>query len=79
MPTYRFQNLDTKKKFKKEMKISELDFYLEENKNIKQLLNGFPGTIRSYNKKPDGGFRDLLKTIKKGNSKGLSQSTIETW
>jgi antibiotic biosynthesis monooxygenase (ABM) superfamily enzyme len=79
MPTYRFQNMDTKKKYKKEMKISELDQYLEENKNVKQLLNGFPGSIRSHNKKPDAGFRDLLKDIKKRNSKGLTQSTIDTW
>jgi len=31
------------------------------------------------NKKPDSGFRDLLKTIKKGNSKGLSKSTVNTF
>jgi hypothetical protein len=30
-------------------------------------------------KKPDQGFRDVLRTIKKGNSKGLTKAQINTF
>ena len=80
MPTYRFLNNDTGEEFQDFMSISALNVYLEENKNITQLVNGAP-LIHSGRglQKPDSGFRDLLKNIKNGNSKGISGSNINTF
>jgi hypothetical protein len=38
MPIYDFVNTKTKKEFKEEMKIAELDGYLEANPHIKQVF-----------------------------------------
>lgn len=79
MPTYKFLNNDTGEEYEEFMSISALEIYLNENANITQLVHGAP-LIHSGRglKKPDGGFRDLLKDIKKRNSQGLSRSTINT-
>lgn len=79
MPTYRFLNNETNEEFEEFMTISALDEYLKANPNITQLVNGAP-LIHSGRglKKPDNGFRDLLKHMKKGNSKGITRSTINT-
>lgn len=80
MPTYRFLNEDTGEVYEEFMKISELEVYLEENKNVKQLLNGAPALYSGRGKgKPDDSFRDLLKEMKKKNSKGITRSTINTF
>lgn len=80
MPTYKFLNNDTGEEYEEFMGISALETYLKENPNITQLVNGAP-LIHSGRglSKPDAGFRDLLKTIKKGNSKGLGASTVNTF
>ena len=79
MPTYRFVNNDTGEEYEEFMSISQLDVYLSENTNVTQLLNGAP-LIHSGRglQKPDAGFRDLLRHIKKGNNKGITRSTINT-
>lgn len=79
MPTYKFLNNNTGEEYEEFMSISALDKYLEENPHIVQLVNGAP-LIHSGRGmgKPDQGFRDLLKHIKKGNSKGITRSTINT-
>lgn len=80
MPTYRFLNNNTNEEFEEFMSISALDTYLEENKHLVQLVNGAPALSSGRGmKKPDNSFRDLLKHIKKGNSKGISRSTINTF
>jgi hypothetical protein len=80
MPTYRFLNTSTGEEFEEFMSISALDQYLNDNPNINQLVNGAP-TIHSGRglQKPDAGFRDLLKNIKKHHSKGISKSTVNTF
>jgi hypothetical protein len=80
MPTYRFLNNDTGEEFEDFMGISALDVYLNENTNITQLVNGAP-MIHSGRglKKPDSGFRDILKKIKGENSRGLTRSTVNTF
>lgn len=80
MPTYKFVNNDTGEEFEDFMSISALDVYLEKNKNVTQLVNGAP-LIHSGRGmgKPDNGFRDLLKNIKKEHSKGISRSTVNTF
>jgi hypothetical protein len=79
-PTYLFRNDETGEEYEEFMSISALEVYLEENKHITQLVNGAPMIHSGRGMgKPDDGFRDLLKHIKKGNQKGISRSTIHTF
>ena len=79
MPTYAFINNDTGEEFEEFMSISQLEIFLETNPNLTQTINGAP-TIHSGRgmNKPDNGFRDLLKDMKKKHSKGITRSTINT-
>ena len=79
MPTYKFLNNNTGEEFDEFMTISSLDKYLIDNSHLTQLVNGAPmiHSGRGMNK-PDNGFRDLLKEMKKNNSKGIKGSTINT-
>ena len=80
MPTYKFLNNDTGEEFEEFMSISALDSYLAENTNLTQLVNGAPMISSGRgNGKPDQGFRDLLRNMKKKHSKGISRSTINTF
>lgn len=78
MPTYSFIKNDTGEEIELFMSISEYEKYIEEN-DVTQLVNGAP-MIHSGRgmKKPDQGFRDLLKDMKKKHSQGLTRSTINT-
>jgi len=79
MPTYRFVN-ENGEEFEEFMSISALDEYLKENPNLTQLVNGAPMISSGRGmRKPEDGFRDLLKDIKKKNSRGISRSTINTF
>ena len=80
MPTYRFLNNETSEEYEEFMSISALDIYLQENPNLTQLMNGAP-LIHSGRGmgKPDNGFRNLLKDMKKKHSKGINRSTINTF
>lgn len=79
MPTYKFLNTETNEEYEEFMSISELERTLKENPHITQLVHGAPGISSGVSKKPDSGFRDLLKEIKKSHSKGISKSTINTF
>lgn len=80
MPTYKFYNEETKEEFEEFMTISALDEYLKQNPNITQLVNGAPMISSGRGMgKPDNGFRDLLKDIKRKNSRGITRSTINTF
>jgi len=65
------------------MSISALDDYLKSNPNVVQLVNDAPSLVSAVSigtsLKPDQGFRDLLKDMKKGNSKGFQKSSINTF
>lgn len=80
MPTYKFLNNETNEEYEEFMTISALDEYLKNNPNVTQLVNGAPliSSGRGMGK-PDNGFRDLLKDIKKKNSRGITRSTINTF
>lgn len=80
MPTYSFRNKETDEVFDKFMKMSERDPYLAENPNIEPVMTA-PGVNRELTSrmKPDGGFRDLLKDIKKKHNKVWTPSTINTF
>mgnify|MGYP001033134080 CR=1 FL=1 len=81
MPFYTFRNEDTGEVQELQMKISELDDFKAANPNMKQLITGAPSIGDPHrmgvSKTPDS-FNSLLKHIKKGNSKGITQSTINT-
>ena len=80
MPTYKFLNNDTNQEFEEFMTISALDEYLKTNPNLTQLVNGAPMIASGRGMaKPENGFRDLLKDIKRKNSRGISRSTINTF
>ena len=69
MPTYQFMNKDTGETFDIFMSIHDLDKYKEDNPNLVQYHDSFPGVVGSAgikNQVPDG-FRDVLKSIKKAN------------
>ena len=78
MPTYTFVNNDTGEYFEEFMNMSDLDNYLKTNPNVTQTI-GAVNLISGTSKKPDDSFRDILRNIKKGNSKGLTRSTINTF
>jgi hypothetical protein len=80
MPTYKFLNNETGEEFEDFMSISALDEYLKTNPHITQLVNGAPMIASGRGmSKPDQGFRDLLKDMKKKHSGGLTKSTINTF
>jgi len=80
MPTYKFVNNETGEEFEEFMTISALDDYLKDNPNLTQLVNGAPMISSGRGMgKPDNGFRDLLKDIKRKNSRGISRSTVNTF
>lgn len=82
MPTYLFRDKNTGKEWEEFMGISAADKYLEENPHIERLVNGVPGiasgVMHGAKSKPDEGFRDILREMKKKTSKGITQSTINT-
>lgn len=80
MPTYAFRDNNTGEEWQDFMSISALDEYLAANPHITQLVNGAPMIASGRGMgKPDQGFRDLLKDMKKKHSKGISRSTINTF
>jgi hypothetical protein len=78
MPVYTFIDSDDGREFEDMMSIKEKEEYLVNNPNIKQTILHAPGLAdptRLGRSKPEAGFRDLLKDIKKNNRK----SKINTW
>ena len=80
MPTYSFLNKETGEEYELFMGISEREEYLKANPHIQQIITGAPliSSGRGMGK-PDQGFRDILREIKKKNSKGITKSTINTF
>jgi hypothetical protein len=77
MPRYTFVNTKTDEVFDEFMTISQMETYLEENTHIRQEI-GAPlivSGVSSGKNKPDSGFRDILKTIKKRHPR----STVNTF
>ena len=58
------------------MSISEREMFLKEHPEVESMITS--PSIHSGRglKKPDSGFRDILKEIKKKHSGGFSRSTI---
>ena len=82
MPSYTFINLQSGETFTTIMSMSEREEYLRSNLHMHQVIHSAPAigdSIRMGLKKPDDGFRDRLKEIKKAHSRGLTKATINTF
>ena len=78
MANYTFYDTKTKKEFDISMPISEYDTYVENNPHLQQVLStpNIVDPTRLGLHKPDSGFRDVLKRIKKASGR---RNTINTW
>lgn len=77
MPTYSFRDKNTQETFDKIMSYSQKIEFLEENPHIESIITSAPGIgdpVRLGLKKPDQGFRDVLKNIK--SNKAYSNNKI---
>lgn len=83
MPSYTFTR--DGKEWTEFMSISEHSEFLKNNPDVEQVLQPTPLldptglSIKGVKNKPDSGFRDLLKDMKKKHSRGLSKSAINTF
>jgi len=78
MPTYSIQDSETSESFEVNMKFSELEAYFLAHPHHKQIFTRFPGLgdpIRLGMRKPDNGFRDVLKTVQSHHKR----NEINTW
>lgn len=78
MPIYSIMNSDTDEVFEVNMKFTELEQYLNDNPILKQVFTRFPAlgdSVRLGIRKPDDGFRDVLRTVKHHHKK----DSINTW
>jgi len=78
MPTYSFLNKETDEEFDIILSMSELDQYKSDNPHLEQLIKSAPALAdptRLGLRKPDNGFRDVLKKVK-SNHRGAK---INTW
>lgn len=79
MPTYSFINKQTGEEFDIMMSMSELDSYKASNPHLEQTITSAPALAdptRLGMRKPDSGFRDVLKRIKKASGRN---NKINTW
>ena len=77
MPFFVFKNKDTDEVFTKLMSFKDIDKFLKENPNYVQQLTA-PGIADPHlmgRIKPDDGFRDILKEVKK-NHRGSKINTF---
>jgi hypothetical protein len=78
MPIYSVMNRDTEEVFEVNMKFTELEQYLNDNSNLTQVFTKFPAlgdSVRLGMRKPDDGFRDVLRNVKHHHKK----DAINTW
>lgn len=67
MPTYSFRDKNTDETFDRLMTYSQKVEFLQENPHLESVILSAPGIgdpVRLGLKKPDQGFRDVLKNIK---------------
>jgi hypothetical protein len=67
MPTYSFRDNKTAEEFEKVMSNSDRELYLKDNPHIVQIFKKFPGIVDSVRigvRRPDDGFKDVLKKAK---------------
>ena len=67
MPTYSFRDKNTDETFDRLMTYSQKVEFLQENPHLESVILSAPGIgdpVRLGLKKPDQGFRDVLKNMK---------------
>lgn len=70
MPNYTFRNNLTGEQFDLTLSMAERETYLAEHPEVEQLIVSAPtigDTIRLGLRKPDDGFRDILRSVKRRN------------
>lgn len=78
MPTYTFYSHDIGEIFEISLKMSEREGYIKNN-NVTQVPTPIALHSGRGMGKPDEGFRDILKEMKKKHSRGITRSTINTF
>ena len=65
MPVYTFENIKTGKEYTEQMSMSELEEYLQKNKNVRQVFTtlNIVGGVAGLTHKPDSGWNDTLQKI----------------
>lgn len=78
MPLYQFINTETGEEHEKLLSFAAREQYLLDNPHISAVISAcnFGDPVRMGRMKPDEGFRDILRDIKKGSGKG---STVNTF
>lgn len=84
MPSYTFRNLNTQEIETHVMRISQYDEFKANNLHLERYHEPGDGPamgdpIRLGLKKPDAGFRDVLKEIRGKHDAKLTRSTINTF
>lgn len=79
MPSYTFLDTNTNEYSQLSMTITEREEYIKNNPHMQQQLTAPAMGYSFVTKKPDAGFRDRLKEIKKAHSKGFTRSTVNTF
>jgi hypothetical protein len=77
MPTYAFKDKNTQETFERIMSYDSKVEFLQENPHIESIITSAPSigdSVRLGLKKPDQGFRDVLKNIK--SNKAYSNNKI---
>jgi len=72
MPIYSVMNRDTEEVFEVNMKFAEFEQYLKDQPNLTQVFTKFPAlgdSVRLGKRKPDDGFRDVLRNVKHHHKK----------
>lgn len=78
MPTYSIMNKMTNEKSEVNMKYEDFQIFLSQNPHLKQIFIKPPSigdSIRMGKKKPDDGFKDILKEVAHHHKK----NSINTW
>ena len=78
MPIYSVMDTTTEEVFEVNMKFTEFEQYLKDNSHFKQAFTRFPAvgdSIRMGVRKPDDGFRDVLRNVQHHHKK----DSINTW
>lgn len=67
MPVYSFINNNTGEEFTDLMSMEEMKMFLVKHPHIMQTFTPLNIGYSTVTKKPDSGFRDILKQVKKSN------------
>jgi hypothetical protein len=77
MPLYTIMNTQTDELFEVNMKYDDFQNHLSENSHLKQVFTKFPAIgdpIRLGKRRPDDGFRDVLKNVSNHHKKNVINS-----